>query len=73
MVVVPDTVEIDIGPLDTRLIELNRWACEPIKSPKELVIIEGASHLFKKPRTLDEVQHHAMGWFLYHLAGDGGA
>ena len=52
MVVVPDTVEIDIGRLDTEFIELNRWACEPGKSPKDLVIVEGASHLFKEPGTL---------------------
>jgi putative phosphoribosyl transferase len=53
MVVVPDTVEIDIGRLDTQLIELNRWACERIKSPKELVIVGGASHLFKQPGTVE--------------------
>ena len=73
MVVVPDTVEIDIGRLDTQLIELNRWACEPIKSSKELVIVEGASHLFKEPGTVQEVQHHGAVRFLYSLAGNGGA
>jgi len=76
MVVVPDTVEIDIGRPDTQLIELNRWACEPIKSSKELVIVEGASHRFKEPGTLQEVQHHGAARFLYSLdslAGNGGA
>ena len=73
MVVVPDTVEIDIGRPDTQLIELNRWACEPIKSSKELVIVEGASHLFKEPGAVQEVQHHGAARFLYSLAGNGGA
>jgi len=73
MVVVPDTVEIDIGRLDTQLIELNRWACEPIKSSKELVIVDGARHLSKEPGTAQEVQHHGAARFLYSLAGNGGA
>jgi pimeloyl-ACP methyl ester carboxylesterase len=62
-----------VGGLDTTVIKLNRWAYERIKAPKELVIVEGATHLFEEPGTLDAVQHHAMGWFLDHLAGDGGA
>jgi len=62
-----------VGSLDTQVIELNRMAYSRLKAPKELVIVEGAGHLFEEPGTLDEVQHHAMGWFLYHLAGNGGA
>jgi hypothetical protein len=34
MVVVPDTVEIDIGSLDTRVIELNRGASNAEKHRK---------------------------------------
>ena len=62
-----------VGSLDTHVIELNRMAYDRLKAPKELVIIEGAGHLFEEPGTLDEVQHHAMRWFLYHLSGNGGA
>jgi putative phosphoribosyl transferase len=43
-----------------------------LRAPKELVVVEGASHLFEEPGTLDAVQHHAMRWFLDHMAGDGG-
>jgi putative phosphoribosyl transferase len=62
-----------VGSLDTPVIELNRWAYERIKATKELVVVAGASHLFEEPETRHEGQHHAMRWFLYHLAGDGGA
>jgi putative phosphoribosyl transferase len=62
-----------VGSLDTQVIELNRMAAGRLRAPKELVIVEGASHLFEEPGTLDAVQHHAARWFLYHLAGDGGA
>jgi putative phosphoribosyl transferase len=62
-----------VGSLDTQVIQLNRMACNRLRAPKELVIVEGAGHLFEEPGTLDEVQHHAARWFLYHLAGDGGA
>ena len=53
-----------VGSLDTHVIELNRMAYDRLKAPKELVIIEGAGHLFEEPGTLGEVQHHAKRWFL---------
>ena len=62
-----------VGGLDTQVIGLNRMAYGRLRAPKELVIIEGAGHLFEEPGMLDEVQHHAARWFLYHLAADGGA
>lgn len=61
-----------VGSLDTQVIERNRQAYARLKAPKELVVVEGAGHLFEERGTLDEVQHHAMRWFLDHLAGNGG-
>jgi len=61
-----------IGSLDHRVIELNRWAYDRLAGPKELVIVQGAGHLFEEPGTLAEVEHHAARWFRYHLAGEGG-
>jgi putative phosphoribosyl transferase len=60
-----------VGGHDTQVIELNRMAYSRLRAPKELVVVEGASHLFEEPGTLDAVQHHAMRWFLDHMAGDG--
>jgi putative phosphoribosyl transferase len=62
-----------VGSLDTQVIELNRMAYDRLRAPKALAIVEGAGHLFEEPGTLDAVQQHAARWFLYHLAGDGGA
>jgi putative phosphoribosyl transferase len=61
-----------VGSLDHHVIELNRMAYERLGGPKELVIIEGAGHLFEEPGTLAEVERHATHWFRYHLAGEGG-
>jgi putative phosphoribosyl transferase len=52
-----------VGSLDGPVIGLNRQAFAAITAPKELVIIEGASHLFEEPGTLDQVITHASRWF----------
>ena len=59
-----------VGSLDTEVIALNRLAYDRLRAPKELVIIEGAGHLFEEPGTLEEVQRHATHWFRCYLAGD---
>ena len=59
-----------VGGLDAYVIELNRIAYENLGAPKELVIIQGAGHLFEEPGTLDQVEQHAARWFRRHLAGD---
>jgi putative phosphoribosyl transferase len=60
-----------VGSLDTHVIELNRMAYEKLVAPKELVIVDGAGHLFEEPGALDEVERHAERWFRHHLAGEG--
>ena len=62
-----------VGSLDTQVIALNRMAYGRLAAPKELVIIEGAGHLFEEPGTLDQVERQAARWFRRHLAGDHGA
>jgi len=59
-----------IGSLDRHVIELNRMAYDRLTGPKELVIIEGAGHLFEEPGTLAEVERQAVRWFRHHLAGE---
>ena len=52
-----------VGSLDGPVIGLNREAYATLKAPKELIIIDGASHLFEEPGTLDLVIAHASHWF----------
>jgi len=62
-----------VGSRDTQVIALNRTAYDRLRCPKELVIVDGAGHLFEEPGTLEEVSRHAARWFRRHLAGDAGA
>jgi pimeloyl-ACP methyl ester carboxylesterase len=57
-----------VGSRDGPVIDLNRDALRRLQGRSELVIIEGAGHLFEEPGTLDEVVRYATGWFLGHLA-----
>jgi putative phosphoribosyl transferase len=52
-----------VGSLDGSVIGLNRQAYAALTAPKELVIVEGAGHLFEEPGTLDQVIVHAGRWF----------
>ena len=52
-----------VGSLDGPVIDLNREAYAALKAPKELIIIDGASHLFEEPGTLDLAIAHASHWF----------
>src|SRR5438874_5397337 len=61
-----------VGSLDGQVIDLNRWAYERLAGPKDLVIVNGAGHLFEEPGTLAEVERHATRWFRSHLGGEGG-
>lgn len=58
-----------VGSLDGPVIALNQSACERLSCIKKLVIIDGASHLFEEPGTLDQVIEHAVQWFLTYLPG----
>jgi putative phosphoribosyl transferase len=56
-----------VGSRDGPVIGMNEQALAALKAEKQLIIIEGAGHLFEEPGTLDEVVRHATGWFLAHL------
>ena len=58
-----------VGSLDLPVIRLNREAFAELRGEKKLEIVEGASHLFEEPGTLDDAAHLARDWFLEQLAG----
>jgi len=56
-----------VGSLDEAVIELNQRAYDALTCEKRLSIINGASHLFEEPGTLDEVIRQSIAWFRKHL------
>lgn len=52
-----------VGSLDGPVIGMNQRAYAALTAPKELVIVDGAGHLFEEPGTLDQVIIHAVHWF----------
>lgn len=56
-----------VGSLDEKVLQLNKMAFEQLRCIKELVVIEGATHLFEEKGTLDEVAKLALAWFEKHL------
>jgi putative phosphoribosyl transferase len=57
-----------VGGADFGVIELNEEALGRLRAPKALEIVEGATHLFPEPGTMDAVIEHAARWFERHLA-----
>ncbi len=57
-----------VGSLDTQVLELNRQAAARMRCPNEIAVVEGATHLFEEPGTLDEVARLATAWLRTHLA-----
>ena len=64
---VQSPVLLIVGSLDTQVIDLNKKAYNELKCEKKMEIVEGASHLFEEPGTLDKVAHIATAWFEQHL------
>ena len=56
-----------VGGMDEVVIELNRQAYEKLQTKKHLAIVEGATHLFEEPGTLQEVARLAAAWFRRYL------
>ena len=52
-----------VGSKDSAVIEMNRHACELMSCRRELRLIEGATHLFEEPGTLEQVAQMAGEWF----------
>lgn len=59
-----------VGSLDTQVLELNRRAERALRCEKRLTVIEGASHLFEEPGTLDEAARLAGEWFVERFRGE---
>jgi putative phosphoribosyl transferase len=56
-----------VGGADPQVLELNREAQTLMRSPTELVVIPGATHLFEEPGALEAVAAKAADWFQRHL------
>jgi pimeloyl-ACP methyl ester carboxylesterase len=56
-----------VGSLDFSVIEMNREAARRL-SDVHVTLVEGATHLFAEPGTLEEVATRARDWFVRHLA-----
>ena len=56
-----------VGSRDDAVIELNKRAYEKITVEKRLAIVEGATHLFEEPGSLQEVARLAAAWFTRYL------
>lgn len=56
-----------VGGLDDDVIKLNKKAFNELSGEKRLEIIDGATHLFEEPGTLEQVAELSIDWFLQHL------
>jgi putative phosphoribosyl transferase len=56
-----------VGSLDSPVVQMNREALERLRCTKDMRVVEGASHLFEEPGTLEEVSALARDWFRAHL------
>jgi dienelactone hydrolase len=59
-----------VGSRDTAVIEMNREAAQLLKGPHRMELVQGASHLFEEPGTLEETARLAARWFAEHLTSD---
>ncbi|MBU3752219.1 MAG: hypothetical protein FGM52_17540, partial [Mycobacterium sp.] len=56
-----------VGGHDEQVLELNRAAAAAMTAECEVAVVEGATHLFAEPGTLEQVAALARTWFLDHL------
>lgn len=57
-----------VGGDDREVLELNRQAAAQLRCPHELVVVDGAGHLFEERGALERVAELAIDWFVRHLA-----
>jgi putative phosphoribosyl transferase len=60
-----------VGGADATALRLNLEAMRQMRTEAELVVVEGATHLFEEPGVLEQAAQHARRWFLRWLAGAG--
>jgi putative phosphoribosyl transferase len=61
-----------VGSLDQEVLALNRAAAARMSGEVAIEVVQGASHLFEEPGTLDVVVALARGWFASRLGRDRG-
>ena len=57
-----------VGGADHGVIELNEQALQHLRCDRQLVIVDGATHLFEERGALEQVAELAASWFTTHLA-----
>ena len=62
-----------VGSRDETVLAGNRWALGHLNDRSRLEIVEGATHLFPEPGTLEQVARLAADWLVAHLPGRTGA
>lgn len=56
-----------VGSRDPQVLDLNRAAAATMTAECEVAVVEGATHLFEEPGTLEQVAVLARTWFTHHL------
>jgi pimeloyl-ACP methyl ester carboxylesterase len=56
-----------VGSRDQQVLELNRAAAKRLTGERRVDVVDGATHLFEEPGTLDRVAELAAEWFVRHL------
>lgn len=56
-----------VGAEDSGILQLNQQAFQSLRCEKKMELINGATHLFEEPGTLDEVAKQASLWFQKYL------
>jgi putative phosphoribosyl transferase len=59
-----------VGGHDPQVLELNRHAATQLRCPHDLVVVDGAGHLFEEPGTLERVGELAIEWFRHYLVSE---
>jgi putative phosphoribosyl transferase len=61
-----------VGSLDTEVLPLNRAAAAQLGAEAVIRVVEGASHLFEEPGTLEAAAALARDWFLPRIGKERG-
>jgi putative phosphoribosyl transferase len=56
-----------VGSLDEPVLGMNREALARLRSEKDLRVVDGATHLFEEPGTLEQVADLARDWFVARM------
>ena len=56
-----------VGGYDEAVIEMNLEAMQYLHATKKFEIVQGASHLYEEPGTLEEAAKLATAWFTHYL------